>query len=111
LVKPTQNIWQSIKTSLVPPGLSPSVKAILILFYLSVGTVGLDLSKDMAKGEFEYFEGVLTESNTIDSFAYLDYLISDPPLIGVVLQVQFIPTTSDVVQLYRSRAPPASPFI
>jgi hypothetical protein len=96
---------------MVPPGLSPSVKTILVLFYISVGTVGIDLSKDMAKGEFEYFEGILTESNTIDSFAHLDYLTIDPPFIGVVLQVQYIPPTSDVVQLYRSRAPPVPPFI
>lgn len=110
-MKPPQNTWQKIKTTLVPADLSPAVKAILVLFYISIFTVGIDLSKDMAKGEFEFFEGVLTESNTVDTFAYLDHLVFDPPLIGVALHTQYIPPASDVVELNRSRAPPENPYV
>ena len=111
MLKSPQNIWQRIKSSLLPPGLSPSVKAILILFYVSIFTVGIDLSKDMAKGEFEYFEGVLTETQTIDTFAYLDFMVIDPPVIGEAQEVHYIPPTSDVAELYQSRAPPINPGI
>ena len=96
---------------LVPPDYSTPVKAVLILFYLSTFTVGLDLGKDMAKGEFEYFEGVLTESNTVDTFAYLDFMIIDPPIVGEILNLHFIPPSSDVVEPYNGRAPPITPTI
>ncbi len=111
MLKPSQNIWQKIKSSLVPHEISPPVKAILVLFYVSIFTVGIDLSKDMAKGEFEFFEGVLTETQTIDTFAYLDFMITDPPFIGEVQEILYIPPTSDVVKLYQSRAPPVLPLI
>lgn len=103
--------WQKIKELLVPPEYATSVKAILILFYLSTVTVGLDLGKDMAKGEFEYFEGILTESKSIDTFALLDFLIIDPPVIGEIINLQFIPPTSDVVKPYLGRGPPKPPAI
>lgn len=90
----------------MPPEIPGSVKVILILFYLSTFTVGIDLSKDMAKGEFEFFEGVLTGSVTIDTFAYLDFLVIDPPIIGEIIKLNFIPPSSDVVEVYRGRAPP-----
>lgn len=112
LKNPAQtNRWQRIKQALVPPDYSSPVKAILILFYFSTVTVGLDLGKDMAKGEFEYFEGILTESHSVDVSPIFDSLIIDPPIIGEILNLQFIPPTSDVVQPYLGRGPPIPPTI
>lgn len=106
-----RNIGSSIKDSILPEYLPSSVKAILILFYISTFTVGIDLCKEMAKGEFEFFESVLTESVTIDTLAYLDYMIVDPHFVDEVENLQFFPPSSDVEKPYNSRAPPASPVV
>lgn len=103
-----KNITDRIKTCPVFSGNSPNVNAILILFFAAYFVVGADLSKEIARerGEFKFFQGILTESNTIDSFEYLDFLIAAQPIIGKVGHESIIPPKNDVTKLCRGRAPP-----
>jgi hypothetical protein len=111
LLKAIQNNFERIKETILPESTPVSVKAILVLFYLSTFTVGIDLSKEMAKGEFEFFESVLTESVTIDTLAYLDNMIIDPHFLDEVQNLQLFPPSSDVEKPYQSRAPPVLPAV
>jgi hypothetical protein len=87
---------------------SRSVNLILFLFLISYFIVGADLSKEIARerGEFKFFTAILTSSQTVDTFFYLDYLVTDPPLVGKVIDENFIPKQFDDAEPYRSRAPP-----
>ena len=93
-------------------GNSSNVNTILILLLVSYFVVGADLSKEMARerGEFKFFAGILTESNTVDTFAYLDFMNIDPPVIGEIKFIHFTPPISDVVEINRSRAPPFNSY-
>lgn len=108
LVKLYKNITGKISSSPIISGNSSNVNTILILLLVSYFVVGADLSKEMARerGEFKFFAGILTESNTVDTFAYLDFMLIDPPVIGEVFYIHFNPPISEVVELNRSRAPP-----
>lgn len=104
----SKNIWYNFRESVLPYDVPFPVKAFLLLFYLSVFTVGIDLSKEMAKGEFEFFSEVLDETNIIDPLSYLDHLKTDPPLIGKVsVFIQFT-EDNDLTSLPHTRAPPQS---
>jgi len=89
------------------------VNSILLLLLISYFVVGADLSKEIARerGEFKFFTAILSESNTVDSFAYLDFMLIDPPVIGEIIHIHFTPQTSDVIELYRSRAPRLYPLL
>ena len=106
-----KNISEKIKSSPLISGNSPNVNAILLLLFAAYFIVGADLSKEIARerGEFKFFQGILTESNPIDSFEYLDFLIAAQPVIGEVGLVHFIPPKNDVTELYSGRAPPENP--
>ena len=108
LVKLCRNIAEKINSSPIVSGNSPNVNTILLLLFVSYFVVGADLSKEMARerGEFKFFSGILTESNTVDTFAYLDLMHIDPPVIGEIIFIDFSPPINDVVELNRSRAPP-----
>jgi hypothetical protein len=105
---PFKNITEKISSSPIISGNSPNVNTILLLLLVSYFIVGADLSKEMARerGEFKFFAGILTESNTVDSFAYLDFMLIDPPVVGEVIYIHFSPPLSDVAETNRSRAPP-----
>ncbi len=85
------------------------VDAILILLFISFFVVGADLTKEMAKGEFIFFACILTETQTADAAAIIDSLKIDPPVIGVINTISFVPPKSDVSEIYRGRAPPELP--
>lgn len=101
-----KNIIKRIKSTPLFRGNSRIVDAIIISLFSAYFIVGLDLSKEMAKGEFIFFACILTESQEADAAAYFESMIFDPPFLGFVLTTQFIPQTSDVNHLYRGRAPP-----
>ncbi|HMQ99406.1 MAG TPA: hypothetical protein PKE39_10315 [Ignavibacteria bacterium] len=88
---------------------SGTVDAILILLLVSFFVVGADLTKEMAKGEFIFFACILTETQTADAAAILNSLKIDPPVIGVISIISFIPPKSDGSEIYRGRAPPELP--
>lgn len=88
---------------------SRAVDWILVLLFVSFFVVGADLTKEMAKGEFVFFACILTETQTIDTFSVYDALKFNPPIIGVVSVLRFIPPKSDVSEIYLGRAPPISP--
>ena len=113
MLKSLKNIAGKLKSSPVFSENSPKVNTFLLLLLISYFVVGADLSKEIARerGEFKFFAAVLTESNTVDTFAYLDFMAVDLPLIGEIVHTLFIPPTSDVVELHRSRAPPQNPPI
>lgn len=108
LLKSSQEILLRFKGTILPRGLTPSVKILLALFYISIFTVGADLCKEMAKGEFEIFEGILTETVTVDTLSYLDYMTINPHFIDEVIDIVFVTPTSDVLSLPRDRSPPQS---
>lgn len=103
------NIKRRIKSTPLFRENSGIVDTILILLFISFFVVGADLTKEMAKGEFIFFACILTESQTADAAAIIDSLKIDPPIIGVINFVNFIPPKSDVSEIYRGRAPPALP--
>ncbi len=82
------------------------VDAILVSLFVSFFVVGADLTKEMAKGEFVFFACILTETQTVDTFLIYDWLKIDPPVVGVINIINFIPQKSDVTEIYRGRAPP-----
>jgi hypothetical protein len=108
LLKSLKNIAGKFKSSPVFSENSPKVNTFLFLLIVSYFVVGADLSKEIARerGEFKFFAAILTQSNTVDTFSYLDYLLVDPPIIGEVINLLFIPPTGDITELHRSRAPP-----
>lgn len=89
---------------------SGMVDSILISLFVSFFVVGADLTKEMAKGEFIFFACILTETQTADAAAIINSLKIDPPVIGVINFVNFIPPKSDVSEIYRGRAPPELPI-
>lgn len=103
------NIAKKIKSTPLFRQNSRPVDWILILLFVSFFVVGADLTKEMAKGEFVFFACILTETQTIDTFSIYDALKFDPPVIGVVSVLRFIPPKSDVSEIYLGRAPPLSP--
>ena len=103
------NIKSRIKSTPLFQENSGIVDAILILLFISFFVVGADLTKEMAKGEFIFFACILTETQTADAAAIIDSLKIDPPVIGVINFVNFIPPKSDVSEIYRGRAPPELP--
>ena len=103
------NIKRRIKSTPLFRENSGIVDTILILLFISFFVVGADLTKEMAKGEFIFFACILTESQTADAAAIIDSLKIDPPVVGVINFVNFIPPKSDVSEIYRGRAPPALP--
>ncbi len=105
-----KNISGRIKSSQYFIENSRPVDSILILLFLAFFIVGADLSKELAKGEFVFFACILTETQTIDSFTIFDLLIFDPPVIGVIGEINFIPPVGEVAELYRGRAPPIIPL-
>ncbi len=89
-------------------GNSAGVNAFLFLFFASYFIVGVDLSKDLAKGgdEFNLFCEVLEDTNTVDVLSYLDHLKTDPPLIGETsVFMQFI-EDNDLASIPHTRGPP-----
>lgn len=98
-----------IKTSPFISENSRTVNSILFLFIVSYFIVGADLSKEIARerGEFKFFAGILTQSNTVDTFAYLDFLTVDPPVIGEVGELLLITPRNDVIDFPKNKAPPA----
>jgi len=109
LIRFTVNIARKIKSTPLFVNNSRAVDWILILLFVSFFVVGADLTKEMAKGEFVFFACILTETQTIDTFSIFDALKIDPPIIGVVNVLSFIPPKSDVTEIYRGRAPPLPP--
>jgi len=109
LFKSIGNIKRKIKSSQFFIENSRTVDWILILLFVSFFVVGADLTKEMAKGEFIFFACILTETQTVDTNAIYDFLKFDPPVVGVINIVKFIPPKSDVSELYRGRAPPIVP--
>ncbi len=111
MIRLFRNISKSLSSSPLISWNSPNVNTILFLLLVSYFIVGADLSKEIAseRGEFKFFAGILTESNTVDSFAYLDFMLIDPPVIGEVIYIHFGPPLSDVAETNRSRAPPFNP--
>lgn len=103
---------EKLKSSPVFAENSSSVNSILLLFFISYFIVGADLSKEIARerGEFKFFASILTQSNTVDTFSYLDFLITDPPVIGEIQLINIISSVSNVEELYRGRAPPILPL-
>lgn len=101
-----------LKSSTIFTENSSTVNSILFLFFISYFIVGADLSKEIARerGEFKFFAGILTQSNTVDTFSYLDFLIIDPPVIGEIQLINIIPSVSNVEELYRGRSPPILPL-
>lgn len=101
-----------LKTSSVFAENSSTVNSILLLFFISYFIVGADLSKEIARerGEFKFFAGILTQSNTVDIFSYLDFLITDPPVIGELQLINIIPSVNNVEELYSGRSPPTLPL-
>jgi len=104
-----KNIKRRIKNSQYFIENSKTVDWILILLFVSFFVVGADLTKEMAKGEFVFFACILTETQILDTNAIYDFLKIDPPVVGVVNIIKFIPPKSDVSNLYRGRAPPEVP--
>lgn len=109
LIRFTVNIAKKIKSSPLFIQNSRAVDWILILLFVSFFLVGADLTKEMAKGEFVFFACILTETQTLDTFSVFDALKFDPPIIGIVSVLRFIPPTSDVSEIYLGRAPPLPP--
>lgn len=103
------NIARKIKSTPLFCENSKIVDNILILLFVSFFVVGADLTKEMAKGEFIFFACILTETQTIDFNEIIDSLKFDPPIIGLISFLNFIPPQSDVSEIYRGRAPPADP--
>lgn len=103
------NIIKRIKNAPLFRDNSRVVDAIIISLFSAYFIVGFDLSKEMAKGEFIFFACILTESQEANAAAYFESMIFDPPLLGIVLTLQFIPQTSDVNHQYSGRAPPELP--
>lgn len=103
-----KNITGKIKSSPLISGNSPKMNTLLLLLLISYFVVGADLSKEIARerGEFKFFTAILSGSNTVDTFAYLDFMLIDPPVIGEVIQIHFSPPISEVIEPYSSRAPP-----
>lgn len=110
LIKLIKNISGRIRSSRLFNGNSSAVDAILILLFISFFVVGADLTKELAKGEFVFFACILTETQTVDTFVIFDSLFYNPPVIGVIAELNFIPPKSDVSELYRGRDPPALPL-
>ena len=106
LVRFFKNTSNRIKSTPLFKHNSRPVDWILVLLFVSFFVVGADLTKEMAKGEFVFFACILTETQTIDTFAVYDALKFDPPVLGVVSVLGFIPPKSDVSEIYRGRAPP-----
>lgn len=109
MFKAIKNTKGKIKNSQYFIENSRTVDWILILLFVSFFVVGADLTKEMAKGEFVFFACILTETQILDTNAIYDFLKIDPPVVGVVNIVNFIPPKSDVSELYRGRAPPELP--
>lgn len=108
MIKILKNIAGKIKSSPYIEGNTTQVNLFLLLLIISFFTVGADLSKEMAseKGEVEFFAAVLDESVSTDSFAYLDHLKSDAPLLGC-LQTDLIQYFScEFISLANGRSPP-----
>lgn len=103
-----KNITGKIKSSPLISWNSPKINSLLLLLLISYFVVGADLSKEIARerGEFKFFTAIISNSNTVDTFAYLDFMLIDPPVIGEVIHIHFSPPTSDVIEPYSSRAPP-----
>lgn len=106
MITSVRNIAGKIKATPLFNKNSRPVDWILVLLFVSFFVVGADLTKEMAKGEFVFFACILTESQTIDTFAVYDALKFDPPVLGVVSVLGYIPPKSDVSEIYRGRAPP-----
>lgn len=104
------NIRRKIKSTPLFVENSGLVDALLILLFISFFVVGADLTKEMAKGEFVFFACILTETQTADAAAIIDSLKIDPPVIGVISIISFVPPKSDVSEIYRGRAPPELPL-
>ena len=111
MIRFVQNTAKKIKSTPLFIQNSRAVDLILVLLFVSFFTVGADLTKEMAKGEFVFFACILTETQTIDSFSVFDALKFDPPVIGVVSVLSFVPPKNDVSEIYRGRAPPLSPSL
>lgn len=99
---------QRLKEAFLPGEISTAVKVLLVLFYASILTVGADLSKEMANGEFDFFSGVLEETNTIDILSILDHFKIDPPLIGAFSLIILFNQDDGLVSIPQNRAPPFS---
>lgn len=104
------NIKKRIKSTPLFFENSGIVDAILILLFVSFFVVGADLTKEMAKGEFIFFACILTETQTADAAEIIDSLKIDPPVIGMINFINFVPSKSDVSEIYRGRAPPELPI-
>ena len=109
MIKAAGNLARKIKSTPLFKGNSRTVDYILILLFVSFFVVGADLTKEMAKGEFIFFACILTETQTIDFNEIIDSLKIDPPVIGLISILNFIPPKSDVSEIYRGRAPPEEP--
>ncbi len=104
-----KNIIGKIKTSPFNSENSRTVNSILFLLFVSYFIVGADLSKEIARerGEFKFFAGILTNSNTVDTFAYLDFLTVNPPVVGEVRLLHLITPGNYVIDFPKNKAPPA----